>query len=73
MLLGSATPSLETWLNAARGKYGKVVLGERYGEARPPRIVISDTLRAVKRGERKAHFNKQLLDAIGERLDRASR
>ena len=70
VLLGSATPSLETWLNAARGKYGKVVLGERYGEARPPRIVISDTLRAVKRGERKAHFNKQLLDAIGERLDR---
>lgn len=70
VLLGSATPSLETWLNAARGKYGKVVLGERYGEARPPRIVISDTLRAVKRGERKAHFNKQLLDAIGERLER---
>lgn len=70
VLLGSATPSLETWLNAARGKYGKVVLGERYGEARPPRIVISDTLRAVKRGERKAHFNKLLLDAIGERLDR---
>lgn len=70
VLLGSATPSLETWLNAARGKYGKVVLGERYGEARPPRIVISDTLRAVKRGERKAHFNKLLLDAIGERLER---
>ncbi len=70
VLLGSATPSLETWLNAARGKYGKVCLTERYGGAQPPRIFVSDTLRAVKRGERRTHFNKELLDAIGERLDR---
>ena len=47
-LLGSATPSLETWLNARSGKYGRAVLGERYGGARPPEVLISDTLRAVK-------------------------
>lgn len=69
-LLGSATPSLETWLNAASGKYGRAVLTERYGDARPPEIFVSDTLRAAKRGERKAHFNKLLLDKIGETLDR---
>ena len=69
-LLGSATPSLETWLNAASGKYGRAELTERYGDARPPEILVSDTLRAVKRGERKAHFNKLLLDRIGETLDR---
>ena len=69
-LLGSATPSLETWLNAASGKYGRAELTERYGDARPPEILVSDTLRAAKRGERKAHFNKLLLDRIGEALDR---
>ena len=69
-LLGSATPSLETWLNAASGKYGRAELTERYGDARPPGILVSDTLRAAKRGERKAHFNKLLLDKIGEALDR---
>ena len=69
-LLGSATPSLETWLNARTGKYGRAVLTERYGDARPPRIVVSDTLRAVRRGERHIHFNKLLLDRLGEVLDR---
>ena len=69
-LLGSATPSLETWLNAASGKYGRAELTERYGDARPPEIFVSDTLRAARRGERKAHFNKLLLDKIGETIDR---
>lgn len=69
-VLGSATPALETWLNAESGKYGKAELNERYGGAMPPQIVVSDTLRAVKRGERHAHFNKLLLDRIDEVLTR---
>lgn len=69
-LLGSATPALETWLNARSGKYGNAVLTERYGDARPPEVLISDTLRAARRGERHAHFNKLLLDKIGEALER---
>ena len=69
-LLGSATPSLETWSNAASGKYGRAELTERYGAARPPQVYISDTLRAARRGERHAHFNKLLLDKIGETLQR---
>lgn len=67
-LLGSATPSLESYLNATGGKYGYVTLDERYGASLPPEIVISDTLRAVKRGERKAHFNKLLLDRMAQTL-----
>lgn len=67
-VLGSATPSLETWLNAESGKYGRAVLEERYGDARPPEMLVSDTLRAARRGERHAHFNKLLLDKIGETL-----
>lgn len=69
-LLGSATPSLETWSNAASGKYGRAVLNERYGAARLPVVYISDTLRAARRGERHAHFNKLLLDKIEETLHR---
>ncbi len=69
-LLGSATPSLETWVNATSGKYGLAELKERYGEARPPRIFISDTLRAARRGERRSHFNKLLLDKMEAVLGR---
>ena len=69
-LLGSATPSLESWLNARSGKYAYAFLGERYGEARPPEILLSDTLRAARRGERHSHFNQLLLDRIGATLAR---
>ncbi len=69
-LLGSATPSIESYVRAATGKYREVVLAERYGGAQLPDVIVSDTIRAVKRGERKSHFNKILLDKIGERLER---
>lgn len=69
-LLGSATPSLESWLNARSGKYAYAFLGERYGAARPPEILLSDTLRAARRGERHSHFNRLLLDRIGATLAR---
>lgn len=69
-LLGSATPSLESYANALSGKYGYSHLTVRYGEAQPPRIIISDTIRAMKRGERKIHFNHILLQHIGEALER---
>ena len=63
-VLGSATPSLETWLHAHSGKYGHAELTERYGDARPPQIYLSDTRRAARRNERSGHFNKLLLDKI---------
>ena len=63
-LLGSATPALETWYNARCGKYGLATLTERYGDARPPQICCSDTIRAARRGERKGRFNKILLDKL---------
>lgn len=69
-LLGSATPSLESYANAMARRYGYVVLDERYGSGRPPRIELSDTLRSAKRGERKGHFNKELRDAVDDALVR---
>ena len=69
-LLGSATPSLESYANAQAGKYGYSLLAERYGESQPPHVILSDTMRAVKRGERKGHFNHILLRHIEESLSR---
>lgn len=69
-VLGSATPALESYANAQWEKYGYSELNERYGAATPPRIIISDTIRSVKRGERRTHFNQVLLNSIGEALER---
>ena len=43
VLLGSATPSVETYFNASTGKYGLVELNERYGQVRLPEITLIDT------------------------------
>lgn len=69
-LLGSATPSLESWLNAQSGKYGLATLNERFGGVELPHICYSDTLRALRRGERKSHFNLELRERITQALER---
>ena len=69
VVLGSATPSLESYVNAISGKYSYAELTERWGEGVLPEVIISDTLRAVKRGERKLHFNFDLLKAINEGIE----
>lgn len=71
-LLGSATPSIESYANASEGKYALVTLNERYGDAVMPRVLVSDTVRAVQRGERKVHFNKILIDKITAALAEGS-
>ena len=68
-LLGSATPSIESYVNARGGKYGIAELHESYGE-RNAEIIISDSIRSRRRGERKYHFDKALTDAIRDALSR---
>ncbi len=68
VVLGSATPSLESLYNATTGKYAYIELTERWGEAVLPEIIVSDTIRAVKRNERKTHFNLELLQNIHRSL-----
>ncbi len=69
-ILGSATPSVESYANTLSKKFAYVTLNERYGAATTPQIIISDTIRSAKRGERRLHFNKELTDRIAERLER---
>lgn len=69
VVLGSATPSLESYTNALTGKYGYAPLMERWGDGVLPEVVVSDSLRALKRGERKTHFNLDLLKNIERSLE----
>ena len=69
IVLGSATPSLESYMNALSGKYHYVELKERWGSGVLPEIIVSDTIRAVKRGERKTHFNFDMLNNISRSLE----
>ncbi len=64
VILGSATPSLESYLNAKNGKYGIVQLMERHGESVLPKINVVDLREQYKKGLMKSLFSKELKDSI---------
>jgi primosomal protein N' (replication factor Y) (superfamily II helicase) len=67
-LLGTATPSVESWYNSLSGKYGLVNLTKRYMEIELPEITIADTRLARKKKQMQSLFTPVLLDAIGEAI-----
>ncbi|MDF2438302.1 MAG: priA [Bacteroidota bacterium] len=69
-LLGSATPSLESYYNAQDGKYGFAELTKRFGGVQMPEILVADVKEAMKRKEMKSHFSPLLLDTITLALDK---
>lgn len=70
VILGTASPSFETFANAQCGKYGFVELNERYKGVELPEILIADLKRAYKRRQVKAHLSPELYDAVTNALDR---
>lgn len=68
VLLGSATPALETYYNALQGKYGMVELTRRYGDVLMPDINLVDIKTKYKKKEMIGHFSDTLLDAIRDAL-----
>ena len=68
VLLGSATPSLESYYNAEKGKYGKVILSERFGNATLPSIELVDLKDAYFRKKMTGHFSAALIEAISNTL-----
>ncbi|MGN0855356.1 MAG: primosomal protein N' [Kiritimatiellia bacterium] len=71
VVLGSATPSLETWANVAKGKYARATMGVRAGAGRLPYVAIADMEEERQRAGHAVIFSQRLLEAIGLRLDRA--
>ncbi len=69
VLLGSATPSVESYFNAVSGKYGLVNLNERFGSMQMPEIRIVNIREEARMKRMKSHFSPQLLDAIKQALD----
>lgn len=70
VLLGSATPSLESYYNAYQNKFGLVLLEKRFGNVKLPEIVLIDIKEKHKRKEMKGHFSIDLLDEINQTLGR---
>ena len=69
-VLGSATPSVESYHNAISGKYGLATMKQRYGGFSLPEVVCVDMKQAAKRGEVHGHFSEELLSAIRQALAR---
>lgn len=64
VLLGSATPSLESYYNATKGKYGLVKLMQRYGDVEMPAIEMIDTRRLRAKDAGEMILTQPLRDAV---------
>ncbi len=64
VMLGSATPSLETWHSSELGRYQRLEMPSRIGDARIPQLKLAD-MRLVPRG---TLFSPQLLAALQDRI-----
>ena len=69
VLLGSATPSYESYYNALNGRYRLVEIKERYGGVQMPEIILSDMRVEKRRKTLQADFGSVLLDAVKETLE----
>ncbi len=69
VLLGSATPSLESFSNVKAGRYGYARIEKRHGGVMMPEILVADIRRDTHSKAMKSHFSPLLHNAIKEALD----
>ena len=67
-LLGSATPAIESYFNAVRGKYGLVKLDRRFEEISLPEIVVVDLKEAYHKKQMNGHFSDLLMHEMQKTL-----
>jgi len=60
IVLGSATPSLESYFNCLQDKYHRIEMKSRYGDIPLPEVVVAD----LRAGKKNAYFSDLLLDEI---------
>jgi primosomal protein N' (replication factor Y) (superfamily II helicase) len=68
ILLGSATPAVESFFNARSGKYGLVTLSKRYGGMQMPEIWVADVKKETREKTMKSHLSSLLHNQIQESL-----
>lgn len=66
ILLGSATPSIETYFNAKENRYGLVALTQRFGGVQMPEIQCADLEKETKQKTMKSHFSSFLISEMEE-------
>lgn len=69
-ILGSATPSLESYHNAAIGKYGLAELMQRFGDFQLPPIEIVDTKKIPQKDKTKIILSPRLIESVNEVMTR---
>lgn len=70
VLMGTATPSIESYHNAKNGKYGLVELKERYRDMQLPEVRVVDLRKARRDKKMHSHFSQTLIDSIDATLKR---
>lgn len=70
VVLGSATPALETWLNVSKGKYHLTQLSKRVADRPMPRVQVVDMRIEKARCGHVQIFSESLLEALKVRLER---
>ncbi len=68
VMLGSATPSFESYHNARSDKYGMVILNERFNRVNQPEIIIADIREAYRKKRMRSHFTPELFGLMEETL-----
>ena len=69
VLLGSATPAIESYYNATSGKYGLVEITQRFGGVKLPKVVVVNLREEQKRRMMKSHFSSVLLTHMQETIE----
>lgn len=69
ILLGSATPSIESYFNTQKGKYGLVELNRRFGNVQLPKIELIDIKEKQHKKKMNGHFSDRLITLITEALE----
>ncbi len=68
VLLGTATPSLESYYNAKTGRYALVELLQRHQNIEMPKIMLADVRKAHNKKQMQSHFTPMMIDNIEEAL-----
>jgi len=68
VILGTATPSMESYYNAKQGKFGLVELNERYKGLKLPEVMFSDLKRERRLKNMNSHFSNFLLEEMDQVL-----
>ncbi|MBZ9627654.1 primosomal protein N' [Psychroflexus sp. CAK1W] len=67
-LLGTATPSIESFYNVKQGKYAYAQLSRRFGDVVPPKVELVDLKDQQRKHKMTGHFSETLINAIEETL-----